>query len=356
MLPQPAPVGFPFGMNEPAQLPHRTAPMKNAVIIGSAWAAGHAYPPRLRQALGRRVRLHPLTIDASEWTGHRDVLADAHIVLSSWGMVPLRADVLAAMPRLEAVFHAAGTVKSFATEDSTQRGVTICSAADANAIPVAEYALGAILLALKNFWSFQRTMQIADDPHAGVAVAGTFRSCVGLVSLGAIGRRVASLLSRHNVKVLVHDPRMTSAEAAVPGVELVPLRELFGRSDVVSLHTPWLPETEKMVGAALLRSMKRGATLVNTARGALIDEDALCAVLRERTDLTAVLDVTWPEPPAPDSPLRSLPNVILTPHIAGSMGAEVARMGLWMSAEMLRHIRGRPLRHKIDPTALASMA
>ena len=146
------------------------------------------------------------------------------------------------------------------------------------------------------------------------------------------------------------------AEVAALKAESVPLHDLFERSDVVSLHTPWLPETEKMVGASLLRSMKRGATLINTARGAIIDEDALCVVLRERPDLTAVLDVTHPEPPVADSPLRSLPNAVLTPHIAGSMGPEIARMGQWMSAEMLRHLRGRPLRHQIDPAALSRMA
>lgn len=334
----------------------RKGPVKKAVMIGAPWALDSAYPPRLRESLGRHVQLYPVPIEASKWTDHQEALADAQFVLSSWGMVPLSADVLEAMPRLEAVFHAAGTVKCFATDDSTQRGVVICSAAAANAIPVAEYALGAILLGLKGFWAFQRAMQSAKDPHAGVAVPGTYGSCVGLVSLGAIGRRVAGLLSRHNLKVLVHDPCLTPAEATALGVELVPLCGVFERSDVVSLHTPWLPETEKMVGDTLLRSMKRGATLVNTARGALIDEDALCAVLRERTDLTAVLDVTWPEPPAPDSPLRSLPNAVLTPHIAGSMGPEIARLGLWMSAEMIRHLRGRALQHKIDPAALGHMA
>lgn len=345
-----------FSSEKPSTRAVRTVPVKNAVMIGSAWALDAAYPPNLRDALGRHVRLHPVTIEASQWSEHRKALADAHIVLSSWVMAPLNADLLAAMPQIEAVFHAAGTVKSFATNEASRRGVVICSAVEANAIPVAEYALGAILLGLKGFWAFQRAMKSGGNPHAHVAVPGSYGSCVGLVSFGAIGRRVARLLSRHNVKVLVHDPFLASATAKSLGVELVPLEELFQRSDVVSLHTPWLPETEKMVGAALLRSMKRGATLLNTARGALVDEDALCTVLRKRTDLTAVLDVTHPEPPAADSPLWSLPNVILTPHIAGSMGAEIARLGLWMSAEMIRYLRGLPLRHKISFETLDRMA
>lgn len=345
-----------FSSEKPSTRVVRTVPVKNAVMIGSAWALDSAYPLKLREAIGRRVRLHPIPIEAQQWREHREALADAHFVLSSWGMAPLNADLLAAMPQLEAVFHAAGTVKSFATEESNPRGVVICSAATANAIPVAEYALGAILLGLKGFWAFQRAMKNADHPHAGVTVPGAFGSCVGLVSLGAIGRRVAGLLSHHNVKVLVYDPFLSPDDPAARDVELVSLEKLFQRSDVVSLHTPWLPETEKMVGATLLRTMKRGATLLNTARGALIDEEDLCSVLRERSDLTAVLDITYPEPPAADSPLPSLPNVILTPHIAGSMGPEIARMGLWMSAEMIRHLRGIPLRHKVNLAALARMA
>ena len=125
---------------------------------------------------------------------------------------------------------------------------------------------------------------------------------------------------------------------------------------MVSVHTPWLPATEKLIGEKLVRSMKPGATLVNTSRGAVIDEEALCAVLRERSDLTAVLDVTYPEPPAGDSPLRHLPNVILTPHIAGSTGPEVARMCWWMVEEAKRYLAGEPLRHKVDYDKLSTAA
>lgn len=330
--------------------------MKNAVMIGSPWALDLAYPPKLRESLGRRIRLYPVGIEAPQWRAHREVLAEAHVVLSSWGMAALDAELLASMPRLEAVFHAAGSVKSFTSDEAVRRGVAICSATAANAIPVAEFALGSILLGLKGFWGFQRSMGNSGNPQAGVSVPGIYGSTVGLVSLGAIGRRVAELLSRHSVRLLVHDPFVVSAELAALKAEAVPLGDLFERSDVVSLHTPWLPETEKMVGASLLRSMKRGATLVNTSRGAIVDEVALCDVLRERPDLTAVLDVTHPEPPTADSPLRSLPNVILTPHIAGSMGPEIARMGQWMSAELIRHLRSRPLKHQINHSTLSRMA
>ena len=271
-------------------------------------------------------------------------------------MLSLDAEVLAAMPRLEAVFHAAGTIKSFATPEAAERGVVICSAAEANAIPVAEFALGVILLALKGFWAHERGMRTGQPSASEVVVPGICGSTVGLVSLGAIGRRVATLLSRHEVKILLHDPYLTPEDASASGAESVSLRGVFERSDVVSLHTPWLPETEKMVNAGLIRSMKRGATLINTARGALVDEAGLCEVLRERPDLSAVLDVTWPEPPVPDSLLRTLPNIILTPHIAGSMGLEVARMGRWMAAEMERYFRGEPLRCCVDLEMLARKA
>ena len=204
--------------------------MKDAVLIGSSWALDLAYPPRLREALGRRVRLHSVGIEASQWRTHREVLADAHLIFSTWGMAALDADLLAAMPRLEAVFHAAGMVKSFTSVEAVRRGVVICSATAANAIPVAEFALGSILLGFKGFWGFQRSMRNLENPQAGVSVPGIYGSTVGLVSLSAIGRRVAEILSRHSVRLLVHDPFVSSAEIEALKAEAVPLDELFERS------------------------------------------------------------------------------------------------------------------------------
>ncbi len=131
------------------------------------------------------------------------------------------------------------------------------------------------------------------------------------------------------------------------GVELVSLDEACARADVVSLHTPWLKETEKMITGAHFRAMKQGATFLNTARGAVVDEPAMVEVLTERPDLFAVLDVTHPEPPAPDSPLYTLPNVILTPHIAGSMHNECRRMGQYAVDECRRYLAGEPLRWQV---------
>jgi phosphoglycerate dehydrogenase-like enzyme len=153
-----------------------------------------------------------------------------------------------------------------------------------------------------------------------------------------------------------YDPYVDPAVASTLGVRLVSLAELFATSDVVSLHAPVLPATRKVVGTDLLRSMKHDATLINTARGALIDEDALIAVLRERADLFAVLDVTDPEPPLPGSPLFTLPNVVVTPHLAGTLNTERRRHGRLMAEELARFVAGQPLQHEVFEAGQARSA
>jgi phosphoglycerate dehydrogenase-like enzyme len=187
-------------------------------------------------------------------------------------------------------------------------------------------------------------------------IPGAYHSKVGLVALGAVGRATARLLKSFDIRVLAYDPFLPTEHAQELGVTLVSLETLFEQSDVVSIHAPWIPETERMIGKSLLVRMKNGATLINTSRGAVIAEDELCEILSERTDLSAVLDVTHPEPPSPDSPLRSLPNVLLTPHIAGSMQRECSRMGDWMADELGRFSRSEPLHHTVSQHELASMA
>jgi phosphoglycerate dehydrogenase-like enzyme len=128
---------------------------------------------------------------------------------------------------------------------------------------------------------------------------------------------------------------------------MVSLEELFSTADVISLHTPWLPETEGMVTGHHFSIMKEGASFINTARGAIVNENEMVKILSNRPDLFAILDVTHPEPPSHDSPLFELPNVLLTPHIAGSMGEECKRMGDIMVNELNHFLHGEPLDYEI---------
>jgi phosphoglycerate dehydrogenase-like enzyme len=177
---------------------------------------------------------------------------------------------------------------------------------------------------------------------------GAYMSTVGVVSLGMIGRHLCRLLKAFDINVLAYDPFAGEAEEKEFGVRLTSLEEIFEVSDVVSLHTPWLPVTENMITGDLIRSMKKNAALVNTARGAIINQPEMIKVLRdERPDLTAVLDVTHPEPPSADCELFDLDNVVLTPHIGGAMHTECYRMARFMVEEIDRYIAGEPLKWEI---------
>lgn len=330
--------------------------MKKAAFLGPAHLLDAAYSPEVRLALSRLVQMAPTAIPPESWREHRETLSTTELIFSTWFMPQMDEEFLAAVPALEAVFYAAGTVKNFYTPAAADRGVIICAAAGGNAIPVAEYCLAITLLSLKNFWHYPGQRPETKFTKVEGEPRGVFGATIGLVSFGAVARHFAGLLARHGVKVLAYDPHLPPEVAAQHGVTLVPLEELFRVSDVVSVHAPWLPETESMINEALLRSMKPGATFINTSRGAIVDERGLCEALGARPDLTAFLDVTHPEPPLPDSPLRTLPNVVLTPHIAGSMGGEVSRLGAWMLEEAELYLGGRPLRHRIDFDQLALMA
>ncbi|MGH3098388.1 MAG: hydroxyacid dehydrogenase [Streptosporangiales bacterium] len=274
--------------------------------------------------------------------------ATTEVLLTGWGTPPLDGDLLDELPRLAAVLHAAGSIRPIVTPALWSRRVPIVSAAAANAVPVAEFTVAQIVLGLKQAHRYARTYRAERALPARWPVPGACGSTVGLVSLGEIGRLVAQRLRSYDVHVMASDPYADARTAGDPGVELVALPELFARSDVVSVHAPWLPETEAMVTGDLVASMREGATLINTARGAVVDEQGLVRVLGMRPDLTAVLDVTWPEPPATDSALYDLPNVVLTPHIAGSMDAECARMGMLVAGELERLVAGEPLQHVVE--------
>jgi len=205
-------------------------------------------------------------------------------------------------------------VRYLVTDAFWARGIQLSSAWAANAVPVSEYTLAMILFGLKSGWQHALACR-AQHSFVRLPAAGAFGSTVGLVSLGMVGRMVLERLKPFAVHVLAYDPYVGAIEAAALGVELVALDELFRRSDVVSLHTPWLAETVGLITGAHLASMKPYATFINSARGAVVREDEMIAVLQARPDLCAVIDVTYPhEPPLADSLLYSLPNVADPAH------------------------------------------
>jgi phosphoglycerate dehydrogenase-like enzyme len=288
----------------------------------------------------------------------RALLAEAQVLVTGWGSDLVDPEVLAAAPTLRAVVHTAGSVRPVVTRDVYARGVVVSSQAWANALPVAEYTLAMILLAAKGVLQARdrySAVRGGVDVHELLAGHGTYQAQVGIVGASAIGRRVIELLAPFDLTVAVYDPTLGSDEAAALGATLMSLDELMRTSRVVSLHAPWLPSTEGMIGVNELAAMPDGSTFINTARGALVDEPALVRELQTgRFD--AVLDVTWPEPPAPDSPLWTLPNVTLTPHVAGSSGNELERMGASAVGEVGRAVRGEPLHHAVGADAYDRLA
>ena len=334
------------------------APLPTAVI---AHLAGLRFftDEHLEQLAEVATLLDPEPI--SRWDDPRadDLLSRAQVIVGHWGCPPIDAAVLDRAPNLGLFAYAAGTVKGVIDGTIFERGVRVTSGALANAEPVAEFALAAILFAAKDvFWSrdLQRDLGLLTfRPRSDVAV-GNWGKTVGIIGASMVGRRVIELLrSFPHLAVDLYDPFVSAAEAAALGVRKVELDALCATADIVSIHAPDLPATQGMVGAAQLASMRTGATLINTARPALVDQDALIAELRTGR-LYAVLDVTKPEPLPLDHELRTLPTVFLTPHLAGSAGAELGRLAAYAADEIHRWSHGEPARNEVHADQLDRLA
>jgi len=277
-------------------------------------------------------------------------LAEVEVLLTGWGSPAVDAAVLATMPRLRAIVHTAGTVRFVVTDAVWERGdVVVTSATEANAVPVAEYALAQILLAGKR--TLAQQVRYRRERRPGPAAAsdpaiGNYGAVVGLIGASRIGVLVAEHLRRFDLEVLLTDPFASTEEIAALGATKVEPEELYARSDVVSLHAPDVPSTRGMVTRELLALMRDGTTFLNTARPALVDLDALRdEVLAGR--LTAVLDVH--DDLAADDPLWEAEHAMLTPHLAGSQGNELHRLGEAALEEVRRLAAGEPPRFPVDP-------
>lgn len=263
----------------------------------------------------------------------KELIRDAHIVITSWGCPQIDEEILATAPNVELVAHAAGSVKGIVSDGLWERGIRVTGSAKAIGIGVAETALGFTISALKNMWQLSKNTSQGEWSLGKENVREVYGVNIGVVGAGRAGRHYIELMKNFDVDILLYDPVLTEEEARALGVKKVELEELLRESDVISIHAPSIPATDKMFNSDTLAMMKDDAVLINTARGSIIDEDALVEELKKGR-LFACLDVTEPEPPAEDHPFRTLPNVVLTPHIAGAVNNGLFRIGSYVLEEI----------------------
>ncbi|MBR2353253.1 MAG: hydroxyacid dehydrogenase [Clostridia bacterium] len=288
-----------------------------------------------------------------------EAFSEVEFIFSTWGMPTLtEKEIRTYLPRLKCLFYGAGSVQKFA-RPFLNCGVKVFSAWAANAVPVAEFATAQIILANKGYFLTHRLYHANGRQEAHVAFdkcRGNYGETVGIIGAGMIGKLVIEMLKAYSLNVIVFDPFLPDEKARELGVEKCTLEELFARAFTISNHLANNEQTKGMLNYDLFSRMRECGVFINTGRGAQVVEDDLVRILRERPDLTALLDVTYPEPPEEGHPFYTLPNCLLTPHIAGSAGDEVARMGEYMLRECEAYLEGRPIKYEVTEQMLATMA
>ncbi|WHX26547.1 hydroxyacid dehydrogenase [Virgibacillus halodenitrificans] len=331
--------------------------MKKGLIIMNKDFVDLVYPEKVREEIESLADIYEEPLSREQVKENPEIVKDAEIIFSGWDGPRMDKAFLDAAPNLKALFYAAGTVKPLLTDAVWERNLTITAAGKANAVPVVEYTLSQILFSLKDGWNFvnniKKEKHYPKKPY--YHVSGAFGSTVGIISLSTIGKKVAEILKQFDVNVLAYDPFADKSVAEELNVELCSIEDIFATADVVSLHAPLLSETRGLIRGSHFRSMKKNASFINTARGEIVMEAEMVEVLQERDDITAILDVTFPEPPEESSLLYTLPNIILTPHIAGSEGKECGRLGSYMLEEFKRYIEGKNLKWQVMKEQYATM-
>ena len=286
-----------------------------------------------------------------------DLIGEADIAITSWGSVKLEKAVLDRARNLKLVAHAAGSVKPVISRDFIHRNIPITTAAPAIGIGVPDYCMGASLMGGKRL---KEQMQAVDAGgwkcKESAKAMELFGAVVGIVGAGFVGRRLIKYLQAFEVTTIwVFDPYLSEEGASALGVEKRSLEDIFSHCDYISINAPSTKETEGMIAASLLHKIKDNALFINTARGAIVDEQALIRELKTGR-FCAFIDVTEPEPPAPDHPLRNLPNVVMTPHIAGAVSRNLRRIGDLALKEINSFVNGKSLQYPVDLSKIDCIA
>lgn len=285
-------------------------------------------------------------------------LAEARVVITSWGVGPFDAAVLATLPKLELIAHTGATIKPFATDDLFDRGILVTQAGAGMARSVAEVSLTFTLALLHRVPEMHNALRETAgwwDADAVGVQREILGSPIAVIGASRTGRAYLELIRVLGAEPLLVDPTLDAEAAAALGAELVPLDEALRRAQIVAVHAPTLPETHHLIGRRELALMRDGTGLVNTARSWLVDEAALLDEVR-RGRLSAAVDVFDEEPFAADSPFRTLPGVLVTPHRAAGTSQGRLRQGRIVADEIDAFAAGRPLAHTVGRDQLSSMA
>ena len=291
---------------------------------------------------------------------HPEEFRDTEYIFSTWGMPYFSEKEIAQyFPSLKCIFYAAGSVQGFARPFLNSK-VRIFSAWGANAIPVAEYTAALVELSAKGFFKASSLIDSKEGYAKAVDISnkypGNYELQVGIIGAGMVGKNVIKRLSAYNCRIYVFDPFLPDNIAKELGVVKTDLRFIFENCTVISNHLADNPQTRGMITEEYFDLMRPYSTFINTGRGRQVQEPGLISFLRRREDVTAILDVTFPEPPEEGDALYELPNVILTPHIAGSKGLEVMRMGSYMVEEYKRVRNNEKCLWEVDLKMLETMA
>ncbi len=317
------------------------------------------YDDNTRKKLNNLTGISDEVFSREEVMSQKEIFSDTEYIFSTWGMpVFTESEIKEIFPSLKCVFYGAGTVQFFA-RPFLNNNIKVFSSWAANAVPVAEYTVAQIILANKGFFAtsrYQSSGNLEKASELKECYPGTFGEAVGIIGAGMIGSLVAKMLKGYRISVKVFDPFLSAEKAQKLGVTKCSLEEIFSTCFVVSNHLANNAKTKGMLRKEHFAAMRKYATFINTGRGAQVVEEELCEVLNRREDLTAILDVTHPEPPQEGHPFYTLPNCILTPHIAGSYGDEVKRMGEYQLYEFEKYISGKKTDYEVTLSMLETMA
>lgn len=302
-----------------------------------------------QELIGELTDLHPVIIRPENFDTEVEKLHDLEVIFCTWSMIDLTEEQIDKMPNLKAVLYAAGSVQGFALP-YLERGIQVSSAVEANGVPVAEFSLAQVLLAGAGFWRNSRECVDEKSTFMGSNYRGhgNYDNRVAILGNGTISNHLQDLLSHHRLEVVVVPSRESN--------RTVSLEEAFETSFAVVNLFPDRDDNAGVFDGKLFNSMMDSASFINVGRGRQVNEAELIEVMKNRPDLTALLDVQHPEPPVDESEFYSLPNVLLSGHLAGSKGTEFRRMADYMVDELKRLMAGETLKYAADLETVKSKA